>query len=829
MAITPQDFPEIRWHGHWIWVPEEPVVASGGFAASIDPQAKESHGLFRKTFSLAQVPDRVPARITADLRYALYINGQELGRGPIRSQFRRLHYDLYDIAPYLTIGENVIAIYVKYYGQEKAFWMPATPNRTLGKSGVVVFECNLGEPGWLISDGTWKARRSEAWDHDSQDERDLVAEGVPIEIFDARRFPVGWKVASFNDTAWGNAQIVPAMHTGTYRSQPPTHPYGPLYPRPIGSLAGEIRKPALIQVETLPSLEVKPGSSPMDRVEDAIDVPRLDEAKDGQLPLRFDAPEQGGVWIKLDMGRIVSGFIQFELQCTAGTVFDFSYTEEPIRSGPRFGRMRAGTRYTARGVEDCFGLFDAIGFRYAYILVHSIPGVVTIDDFSVQEYQHPWQETASFACSDGRLEQIFQAGIRTVQLCSPDAFVDCPTREQRAWTGDGVVHQMVTLAANRDWRLAKRYVELGNSPRSDGILPMFTVSLLELMGNFTLPDWSLHWLHGVYNWYRYSGDRAAILAWLPTAGRVLRWYAPYQTSSGVLKDVPEWNLVDWSSVSTSDTSSLLTAEWARGLREFAEMAGWLGESGSQRWAEELYDRAKAGFEIFWDEKRGSYIDHIVDGDPQPEMSQIAGALAIVSGLAPEERWARIIDTITDEKRLVIRSWSGGGQSEEKFENQQRGIYEIDWDAEKEIVISEPFMSYVVHDAVALAGKADRLPDLYLRWMEFLQDGYDTIGENWGAGTHAHGWSCTPTRDMLVYTLGVSPLEPGFTKVRVAPRPGRLSFVSGKVPTPKGPVEVIVLPETIKINSPIPVLLDLEGEARRELPAGEHQFVRPLIK
>ena len=80
---------------------------------------------------------------------------------------------------------------------------------------------------------------------------------------------------------------------------------------------------------------------------------------------------------------------------------------------------------------------------------------------------------------------------------------------------------------------------------------------------------------------------------------------------------------------------------------------------------------------------------------------------------------------------MVRSWAGGGQSEEKFEQQQRGIYEIDWDVENEIVMSQPFMSYVVHDAVALAGRADRLPDLYLRWMRFLEDGYDTIGENWG--------------------------------------------------------------------------------------------------
>jgi hypothetical protein len=58
--VTPQDFPEIRWLGHWIWVPEEPIVPGGGFAASLDPQAKEAHGLFRKKFTLKQVPGGGP-------------------------------------------------------------------------------------------------------------------------------------------------------------------------------------------------------------------------------------------------------------------------------------------------------------------------------------------------------------------------------------------------------------------------------------------------------------------------------------------------------------------------------------------------------------------------------------------------------------------------------------------------------------------------------------------------------------------------------------------------------------------------------------------------
>ena len=120
---------------------------------------------------------------------------------------------------------------------------------------------------------------------------------------------------------------------------------------------------------------------------------------------------------------------------------------------------------------------------------------------------------------------------------------------------------------------------------------------------------------------------------MPTVERILRWYEPYQTAAGPLKDLVEWNLVDWSSISNEDTSGVITALWARGLREFAEMAAWLGESASQSWAEELYAKAKAGYEVFWDVERGSYVDHIVDGVRRPEMSQLGGAFAIVSGLA----------------------------------------------------------------------------------------------------------------------------------------------------------------------------------------------------
>lgn len=825
-AVTAADFPEIRWRGAWIWVDPPP---QGRFRPGwgAEPKRSEARGLFRKTFVLDRVPDRVPARITADSRYLLFANGQEVFRGPIRSQPRRLTYDLFDLAPYLRAGENTLAAYVVYYGSPRSFWQPAVAMGGLGRSGVLVFEANLGAAGgWLVSDASWKALKSDAWTEDWKKAEELPAmfgDAIPTEVVDARRLPFGWEQPGFDDQAWGAAYAIGPMHPGSGgRVAPPSDPYGPLTPRPIGKLGGDLRTPAAVRGEYLAGAVDTNIGDPMLRAQTALALAVSAPAGD-RLPLTLDIPAGGCARVTLDMGGIVMGQVQFEVHAPAGAVFDFAYTEDPLAPPQRggFGGMHAGTRYVARGENDRFKLYDALGFRYATILAHGAAGPATLDSFAVQEDIYPWQPGAGFACSDEALNRIFRAGIRTVQLNSRDAFTDCPTREQQAWVGDSVVHQMVHLATNTDWRLAWQYLNLSNSPRYDGILPMTVVGPSEAAGSMTIPDWSLHWVHGVYNLYRFAGDKDAVKAFMPSVERVLRWFAPFQTRQGLLKDVIEWTLIDWSAVSNSDTSAIYTAMWARGLREFAEMAAWLEEKASQRWAEGLYRKAQAGFEAFWDEARGSYVDHIVDGAPRPEMSQIAGAAAIVSGLAPQERWPRIIETITDPARLIVQTWTWGGDAGGNEGAPFTWSFKPIWDVHRQIVMAEPFMQYVVHDAIALAGRADRLPDLYDRWSQFLTGGYDTIGEDWRHGTHVHGWSCTPTKDMIFYTLGVTPAGPGYAVARVAPRLGRLAWAEGKVPTPHGLIHVRAEQGKVEIDSPVPVIVDLPGRAPQQLPKGKH--------
>jgi alpha-L-rhamnosidase len=299
----------LRWSGHWIG--RQPSAATGrpsDFLTGGEADREFSRSMFRRAFDLEQVPAEAPTRITADSRYVLWVNGQEVGRGPARSQPYRQRYDSYDPAPYLSVGANVIAVLVTYYGRAMSFWQPAPAGSST--DAVLVFEAQVGDLT-LISDDNWRVQRSPAW---SLLVGSSGGEGVPVEIVDARQIPLRWREADFDDSDWRQAPLHPAVHPASFgETRPPTYPFGRLLPRGISQLGGDRIAPARVLDSSTRNAPTWKSDHPAPRVTQALleDAIRTHTAK---LPARFDVATGQVHHMSVDFGRIVAGFVELDLE-----------------------------------------------------------------------------------------------------------------------------------------------------------------------------------------------------------------------------------------------------------------------------------------------------------------------------------------------------------------------------------------------------------------------------------------------------------------------------------------------------------------------------------
>jgi alpha-L-rhamnosidase len=308
MAVTPKT-DSLRWHGHWIG--HQPRAATGtpaDFLTGAQAGHNFSRSMFRKTFDLPAVPSDAPARMTADSRYVLWVNGREVGRGPARSQPYRQRYDSYDLAPYLMVGANAIAVLVTYYGKPMSFWQPAPAGSNT--DAALVLEAQFGDQ-MIVSDDSWRVKRSDAW---SLLASTHAGEGVPVEIVDAREVPLGWQEVHFDDYDWNQAPLLPAIHPASLgETRPPTYPFGRLLPRGISQLVGGRVGPARILDSSTRNAPSWRNDHPVTRVTQAL-LEDVISRHPAELPAAFDI-EPGQVHhFSVDFGRIVAGFVELDLE-----------------------------------------------------------------------------------------------------------------------------------------------------------------------------------------------------------------------------------------------------------------------------------------------------------------------------------------------------------------------------------------------------------------------------------------------------------------------------------------------------------------------------------
>jgi hypothetical protein len=769
------------WSARWIWT---------GLPSQ---QPKGNHvGYFRRRFWLDKVPDSVPARVTADSRFVLWANGREVSRGPARNIPERLAFHEVDLASHLQPGWNVLGAMVRRYGSPTGWWRPPAPFGEIGHGGLTLEAPALG----LASDASWRALVAPWLSYPAG--TDPVREEVRGEAQ-----PFDWLESGFDDSAWLPATELAVPGVGGLTSAPPTPSYAGMEP------AGIAEQTQLVS----PTRVVASGL-----------VPPIDDADPaaGYDPSRV--VEHGDRFTTHDVGEMTLATLRMRLQVEPGATVDLYVGEDVSDVGLAVIEPRRWVaRYTASGREDeTFETFDPVGFRYVTTVVRG-PGEVI--ELQAVERRYPVSGSASFSCSDERLDRLWRVGARTLELCAVDAFIDCPGREQNAWVGDSYLHSLISMVTNSDWRLVRRNLRIGaHSRRPDGFLSAISAGGASTAA-FNIPEYSTYWIRSLCRYVERSGDLELALELLTTATDVVAAFERHRDADGLLR-LPGIVFVDWAQTERGEVTAAVDALYAAALVDYASLCDWVGEAIRADRARAAHAVTAGAFERLWDEARGVYVDALHEGGEQGRrVSQHTNALAIVAGLAPEARWGQMLEAVLDPARVRL-TLSNGDLPEHEHWLYQRWA-PTSFDPEHDVVAAQPFMRHFLHQAVVQAGHRDRIAALCLDWVPQLERGNTTFEEFWdappGTASRCHAWSATPTYDLTTHVLGVSPVvessaDLGFRRAVIQPDLTSVDQVSGTVPTPYGQLEVVVTRSGGRLRVP-------EGmkEVVLRLPQGDRVF------
>jgi alpha-L-rhamnosidase len=775
----------------FIWIDTQPIDPMGHLASFLG-KAPRDDGLnrwylFRNVMALDQPVKSAPTRITVDGRYKLFVNGAFVGRGPVRSTPFDQKYDCYDLASYLKPGRNIIGVLIHVFGEDKSWyeqvrgmWRPAFGDGGLWIEGAIV-----------STDKDWRAIKSDAWDCTTPPANHGLGF---IESFDARTFPEDWLSDDFDDSHWHSATILKVGGGGpeAFFGGMQTVPFPLLFPNPLPPLAREFVPVALpYWIKRLGGSDLPIFRRPYEEVLLPLADDKVSETGDGW---HIRTGTDDGVVMLFDMGKLHTGSVCFTLDAAGGEEIEIAVNEqlpgEWEEGGPTIdaritrrevlGLDAHVTRYTARPGLQNFERFEWQAVKWLQISIRNAPNGVTLSKLGLMQTHYPVEEIGEFTCSDPMLTQLWSTGAYTLKLCMHDGWEDCPSREQRQWLGDATVENLVGHVAFGPSVIplnAKYLKDAAASQRTDGLTQMFAPG--NHGGNgLLIPDWTLQWILNAREHLRWAGDLETIEAIYPSIQKALAWFEAQINDHGLIADMPYWHFIDWSGVGRHGEALPLNAQLAGCFDASADMADALQMSrAASRYRASAIAICESLNNRHWDEARGIYVDCV---DPltafqELRVSQHGNAAMILWGGAPENRWRRMIERVSDPARLTFTAAPPIAPQGETLDPQEG------------VVLANTFYSHFVQCAFIKAGRADLVLDLIRnRYGPMLHKGATTLWESFApTASLCHGFSATPTYQLVTGLLGLQPSADGFASVRIAPLPTDLSHVECRIGTVVG--------------------------------------------
>ena len=424
------------WQAKWIWDKE-------------NLNEKNVWMCLAKNVSLDILPTKLVAHISADSKYWLYVNGQNVVfEGSVKRGSGFGYYDSIDIAPYLKEGENHIRALVWFWGSEKNYSYSSS-----GQGGFI-FEA-IGEDISLVSNASWKVKKNSAYVDSSFNQPNYRLPEYSIH-YDAREDIGNW-ITEGDLSSWENATEYARGSEGAY---------GKLYARGIPMLKDY----------------------------------GLKDYENGKGYENYVVKKVGGEKITLDIPYNAQFTPYLKVIAPAGKKIRIT-TENTLTSG-----AVSTTYVTKEGEQE----FEALGWMNGEHVTYKIPKGVTILSLKYRETGYNSAFAGDFRCDDEFLNSLWQKSLRTLYVTMRDNYMDCPDRERAQWWGDATSEMIMTMYSmdSNSYLLYQKGVD-AMLKHVDDTKVLQTV--VPISGDyFELPVQQLAGIVGFLTYYEYTGDRAFI-------------------------------------------------------------------------------------------------------------------------------------------------------------------------------------------------------------------------------------------------------------------------------------------------------------------------------
>ena len=666
---------------------------------------------------------------TAHGRYEAFVNGVRVSDHELLPGFtayrKRLQVHTFDVTDLVGPGRNAVAVLLSdgwWRGQHDASRIANTYGANIALLAELHIELVSGEVVVFGTDASWRSTPSHI----------LAADGIAGEVHDLRRRIGGWSLPGTDRTVWDPVLVR-------------DHPQGTL----VAASGPPVRR-----IEELPAVSVR---------ELAIGRHVVDFGQNSNGWVRLGDLGPAGTTLTIIYGEMLDGAGDVTQDNVANLEASQHAVAVPFQTDV----------VTSAGDGSAFEpRHSTKGFRYVRIEGH--PGPLEPSSIVSVVVHSDLRRIGGFSCSDERLNRLHAAADWSFRCNACDIPTDCPQRERAGWAGDwqcfiataaylydvhdfsarwlrdlaveqwddGTVLNIVpephdfTLEENARWRGAQ-----GSSGWGDAACHV----PWELYRAYDRPDILEVQIDSMRRWVDWAARRAATgrhetrLAAHPHPRPHERylWDTGFHFGEWAEPDMPTGPEI-LLQILTMDHGPTATAFLHRSATELASAATVLGDDATCA----RYTELAAHVREAWCTE---FIDH--DGHVQPQrQANLVRALAF--DLVPDE----LRQVAADDLAALIRA--AGTHLGTGF-------------------LATPYLLPVLADYGHLDVAYDLLfQDTPPSWLHMIDQGATTIWEAWDDGVSLNHYSKGAVVSFLHgYVAGLQALEPGYRRLRVAPRPG----------------------------------------------------------